>query len=105
MQVSTTFLCTDCIAEVPVYDENGREVRKRFLTHKLLSEDPENYPDAPREGIRRLLTLATGIEHPKSELVDTTRISSIRMATTVATNALLERKGKGSEEVLSLLKK
>lgn len=32
---------------------------------KLLSEDPSNYPDAPREGIRRVLEEVTGIPHPR----------------------------------------
>ena len=60
---------------------------------KLLSEDPERYPDAPREGIRRILEQETGEAHPRHEPLDASRISEIRMGTTVATNALLERKG------------
>ncbi len=60
---------------------------------KLLSEDPGNYADAPREGIRRILEQETGLPHPRSQRLDTSRIASIRMGTTVATNALLERKG------------
>ena len=60
---------------------------------KLLSEDPSNYKDAPLEGIRRLLSKFTGREIPRGEALDTTKIESIRMGTTVATNALLERKG------------
>lgn len=60
---------------------------------KLLSEDPGNYKDAPREGIRRILEEVTGKSHPRDMPVDTTHILSIRMGTTVATNALLERKG------------
>ena len=60
---------------------------------KLLSEDPSNYKDAPLEGIRRLLSKFTGREIPRGERLDTTKIESIRMGTTVATNALLERKG------------
>ena len=60
---------------------------------KLLSEDPKNYADAPREGIRRILEEVTGVPHPRGEPVPHERISSIRMGTTVATNALLERKG------------
>jgi 5-oxoprolinase (ATP-hydrolysing) len=70
-------------------DENGT-----ISTLKLLSEDPNNYKDAPTEGIRRLLEKATGKSLPRHELVPTTQISSIRMGTTVATNALLERRGK-----------
>lgn len=60
---------------------------------KLLSEDPSNYNDAPLEGIRRLLSKFTGREIPRGEPLDTSKIESIRMGTTVATNALLERKG------------
>ncbi|KAJ3062865.1 hypothetical protein HK102_008641, partial [Quaeritorhiza haematococci] len=52
-----------------------------------------NYKDAPREGIRRILEIATGIPHPRDKPLDTSRIELIRMGTTVATNALLERKG------------
>ena len=68
--------------------ENGKQ---RIM--KLLSEDPSNYNDAPTEGIRRILEEETGIPHPKNKPVDTSRIQYIRMGTTVATNALLERKG------------
>lgn len=60
---------------------------------KLLSEDPANYEDAPLEGIRRLLSKFSGKEIPRGERLDTSKIESIRMGTTVATNALLERKG------------
>ncbi|PIK47735.1 putative 5-oxoprolinase isoform X1 [Apostichopus japonicus] len=60
---------------------------------KLLSEDPANYPDAPREGIRRILEEETGQKMPPEKPLDTTDIRWIRMGTTVATNALLERKG------------
>lgn len=60
---------------------------------KLLSEDPANYKDAPLEGIRRLLAKFTGTDIPRGEPLDTSNIESIRMGTTVATNALLERKG------------
>lgn len=60
---------------------------------KLLSEDPSNYEDAPLEGIRRLMSKFLKKEIPRSEALDTSKIESIRMGTTVATNALLERKG------------
>jgi 5-oxoprolinase (ATP-hydrolysing) len=59
---------------------------------KLLSVDPSNYNDAPTEGIRRCLELATGKPHPRGQLLDLRHID-LRMGTTVATNALLERKG------------
>lgn len=56
-------------------------------THKLLSENPAQYPDAAIAGIRVLLNVPDGAPVP------TDRIAHIRMGTTVATNALLERKG------------
>lgn len=66
----------------------------RVRTLKLLSEDPARYSDAPREGIRRILDEETRGEAVTSDgLVDTRFINWIRMGTTVATNALLERKG------------
>ncbi|XP_015124792.1 5-oxoprolinase [Diachasma alloeum] len=63
----------------------------RVRVIKLLSVDSDKYDDAPREGIRRILEQETG--HPMRDVVDTSQISWIRMGTTVATNALLERKG------------
>jgi len=59
---------------------------------KVLSVDSA-YPDAPREGIRRILEKFTGKPHARDTPLDTSRLRSIRMGTTVATNALLERKG------------
>uniref|UniRef100_A0A914BYY1 5-oxoprolinase n=1 Tax=Acrobeloides nanus TaxID=290746 RepID=A0A914BYY1_9BILA len=59
---------------------------------KLLSED-NNYPDAPTEAIRRILSEHTGKEIKRGDKIPTENISWIRMGTTVATNALLERKG------------
>ena len=56
-------------------------------THKLLSESPGHYDDAALQGIRDLLGVPTGGKIPSE------RIDSVRMGTTVATNALLERKG------------
>ncbi|HSU62840.1 MAG TPA: hydantoinase B/oxoprolinase family protein [Burkholderiales bacterium] len=58
-----------------------------IATHKLLSENPGRYADAALAGIRKLLELA-----PQSR-IPTGRIESVKMGTTVATNALLERKG------------
>ena len=58
-----------------------------MLAHKLLSENPEQYRDAAIAGIRHLLGLADGAPIP----ADT--IDVIKMGTTVATNALLERQG------------
>ncbi|RFC62969.1 5-oxoprolinase [Fulvimarina endophytica] len=54
---------------------------------KLLSENPGAYDDAALEGIRRILGLQTGAPIPPDQ------IGTVRMGTTVATNALLERKG------------
>ena len=58
-----------------------------LLTRKLLSEDPARYEDAAVEGVRQLLGLQ-GDEPVPAELV-----ADVRMGTTVATNALLERAG------------
>ncbi|KAG9243173.1 Hydantoinase B/oxoprolinase-domain-containing protein [Calycina marina] len=90
---------TDCIAtNIP-----GKE----DLVVKLLSVDPSNYDDAPTEGIRRILEIVKGENLSRGELIDTSDIgiiihvlfivhftnlsASIKMGTTVATNALLER--------------
>ncbi|OBJ29089.1 hydantoinase B/oxoprolinase family protein [Mycolicibacter heraklionensis] len=59
----------------------------RLLTHKLLSENPEQYRDAAVAGIRALLQIESGAPIPAG------LIESVRMGTTVATNALLERAG------------
>jgi len=56
-------------------------------THKLLSENPEQYPDAALQGIRELLGICRRTAIPSAD------IEAIKMGTTVATNALLERKG------------
>ena len=65
----------------------------RVKVLKLLSVDPRNYKDAPTEGIRRILESVTGKKYPQNEKINTANIEWIRMGTTVATNALLERKG------------
>jgi len=59
----------------------------QLITHKLLSENPEQYRDAAVAGIRHLLGVAAGAPLPASG------IEAVKMGTTVATNALLERKG------------
>ena len=76
---------TDVYAEIPGQSE-GRVM-------KLLSVDPSNYDDAPVEGIRRILEEYTGDKIPRTSKIPTDKIEWIRMGTTVATNALLERKG------------
>ncbi|XP_044265519.1 5-oxoprolinase [Tribolium madens] len=75
---------TDVFAKCP-----GGKIR----VLKLLSEDPQHYKDAPTEGIRRILQEETGNALDSDGNVDSTLIEWIRMGTTVATNALLERKG------------
>ncbi|HZV67844.1 MAG TPA: hydantoinase B/oxoprolinase family protein [Telluria sp.] len=65
----------------------ARQPDGRLVTHKLLSEDPERYRDAAVAGIRHLLGLAPDAPIPVSA------IEAVKMGTTVATNALLERKG------------
>ena len=63
-------------------DVVGRAPDGRLHTAKLLSDNPEHYDDAAVEGIRRLMG-----EHGEAAL------DAVKMGTTVATNALLERKG------------
>ncbi|MET1112280.1 MAG: hydantoinase B/oxoprolinase family protein [Allosphingosinicella sp.] len=58
-----------------------------LAAHKLLSENPEAYRDAAVQGIRNLMGLAPGEPIPQA------RIGAVKMGTTIATNALLERKG------------
>ena len=65
----------------------GRAPEGTLHSHKLLSENPEQYKDAAVQGIRELLKLAPSDPIPKH------MISAVKMGTTVATNALLERKG------------
>ncbi|MEO1146597.1 MAG: hydantoinase B/oxoprolinase family protein [Cyanobacteria bacterium J06638_22] len=69
---------TDIVAQSPAGD---------LAVHKLLSENPDRYPDAPLQGIRDILGLASDAPIPAEQ------IACVKMGTTVATNALLERKG------------
>ncbi|MGA1284334.1 MAG: hydantoinase B/oxoprolinase family protein [Prochlorothrix sp.] len=69
---------TDIVAQRP---------DRQVVTHKLLSENPQRYSDAPLQGIRDLMGL--GPEDP----IPAEQIALIKMGTTVATNALLERQG------------
>jgi 5-oxoprolinase (ATP-hydrolysing) len=68
-------------------DVIGRAPDGGLHPRKLLSENPEAYRDAAIQGIRDLLGVAAG------EPIPSERIRDIKMGTTVATNALLERKG------------
>ncbi|MYS44846.1 5-oxoprolinase, partial [Streptomyces sp. SID5998] len=61
----------------------------RLVTRKLLSDNPARYADAAVAGVRELLAEAAG------------RVESVRMGTTVATNALLERRGEGTLLVIT----
>ena len=69
---------TDIVAQSP---------DRQIIVHKLLSENPQRYSDAPIQGIRDILGLA------ETESIPIEQIAAIQMGTTVATNALLERKG------------
>ena len=77
---------TDIVARSPSGD---------IQTHKLLSENPEHYADAAIQGIRDILGLA------ESENIPASQIDVVRMGTTVATNALLERKGEPTALVIT----
>ncbi|OWK19921.1 hypothetical protein AJ88_36860 [Mesorhizobium amorphae CCBAU 01583] len=68
-------------------DVIGRDPRGGLHPRKLLSENPEAYADAAIQGIRDLLGMKSGAPVPPGLVGD------IKMGTTVATNALLERKG------------
>ena len=65
----------------------GRRPDGTLVIHKLLSENPERYTDAPVQGIRDLLGIPAELPIPAEQ------IEVVKMGTTVATNALLERKG------------
>jgi 5-oxoprolinase (ATP-hydrolysing) len=77
-------------------DVIGRRPDGTLVAHKLLSENPEAYRDAAVQGIRNLLDLAAGAPIPAGT------VGAVKMGTTVATNALLERKG---ERTLLLITK
>lgn len=68
-------------------DVIGRDPQGRLHPKKLLSDNPGVYDDAALEGIRNLLGIDTGA------VISSDRVGTVRMGTTVATNALLERKG------------
>ncbi|MES2537921.1 MAG: hydantoinase B/oxoprolinase family protein [Pseudomonadota bacterium] len=65
----------------------GRRPDGALVTHKLLSENPGQYKDAAVAGIRHLLATPAGTP------IAVERIDAVKMGTTVATNALLERQG------------
>ena len=65
----------------------ARDPDGNIFTDKMLSENAQLYADAGIEGIKRFLKV------PHEVKIPTSTINSIKMGTTVATNALLERKG------------
>ena len=65
----------------------ARDPAGEIRAHKLLSENPEAYPDAAIQGIRDFMGLS------QSDKIPSEQIAAVKMGTTVATNALLERKG------------
>src|SRR6059058_360308 len=71
-------------------DVVGRRPDGTLVTHKLLSENPEQYRDAAIAGIRHILQV------PKGKAIPVEKIEAVKMGTTVATNALLERKGEAT---------
>ena len=68
---------------------------ERILSAKLLSDNPEHYADAAVEGIRQMLDLRS------DEPIPVDKIASVKLGTTVATNALLERKGEPTVLVIT----
>lgn len=74
---------TDIVAQTPAGE---------IVTHKLLSENPGHYTDAAVEGIRQLQARYSDLP---------SAISAVKMGTTVATNALLERKGEPTVLMIS----
>ena len=76
-------------------DVVGKRPDGTLVTHKLLSENPEQYRDAAVAGIRHLLGLQPG------EPVSPEQVECVKMGTTVATNALLERKGEATLLVIT----
>jgi len=73
----------------------GRRPDGSLVAHKLLSENPTRYPDAAVAGIRQLLGIGA------EDGVPAASIEAVRMGTTVATNALLERKGEPTALVVT----
>lgn len=67
----------------------------KLITHKLLSDDPCHYKDAAMHGIRQILELPGNVPLP-AEIIE-----SVKMGTTVGTNALLERKGERTVLVIN----
>ncbi|MDJ0717749.1 MAG: hydantoinase B/oxoprolinase family protein [Prochloraceae cyanobacterium] len=77
---------TDIVAKSPDLEES-RYAGRKIIIRKLLSENPEQYQDAAIQGIREIMGIAADDRIPAN------KIEIVKMGTTVATNALLERKG------------
>lgn len=78
-------------------DVVARRPDGRLLTHKLLSDNPSRYADAAVAGIRELLGAEPGVPDDTADVP----VDVVRMGTTVATNALLERKGEPTALVIT----
>ena len=78
----TVFDCCDRPEDCP-----EQEPETVVILHKLLSENPDRYSDAVIQGIRNILGLSS------EEPIPAAQVSGVKMGTTVATNALLERQG------------
>ena len=84
---------TDAWAQIPG--------RSSDVVFKVLSRSPDEYEDAPTECVRQILEIAMETAIPRGTPLDLTPVEFIRMGTTVATNALLERKGEGVALVIT----
>ncbi|MFD0916285.1 hydantoinase B/oxoprolinase family protein [Pseudahrensia aquimaris] len=73
----------------------GRAPDGSLHPYKLLSENPESYKDAAIEGIRQIMGVPSGAPIPGDQ------VGAVKMGTTVATNALLERKGDATALLIS----
>ena len=76
-------------------DVVGRRPDGTLAVHKLLSENPGRYRDPAVAGIRQLLSV------PDGQAIPAELIGAVRLGTTVATNALLERKGEPTVLVIT----
>ncbi|KAG5503681.1 hypothetical protein JIQ42_05904 [Leishmania sp. Namibia] len=87
---------TDIVAHVAQAD--GKVIQE---VTKLLSVDPQHYPDAPSEGIRRILRKYLPDTVAATGPIEVLHLEEVRMGTTVATNALLEHNGERCAMVLT----
>ena len=78
---------THCCRQDPCFSVFTVATGETVILHKLLSENPEQYEDAVIQGIRDILGLKS------DAAINPDQVSLVKMGTTVATNALLERQG------------